>query len=137
MVQITIQGFFTEYDKYNRAKIMFLDDYDDITEPSFTKKYIYNRDGQRGKYGNNPLSDDGKYFLINCPKNAIGHLSHNFDSSQLGVVENNLKIAPIKILVQHKVECVVKVSPYNFKNKSGMLCRGWNFKLIKMSLLEL
>lgn len=126
---ITIEGYFVNYDKWNRAKIMFLDDYEeDLPKTSFTKSYML----QKAKTikGKSPIVEYDKYMLINCPKNALGYLPDTNEN------EKKIKVVPIKKLIQHKVQCLVTVKEYNFK-KGIQFINGWNIKLLKMTLLEL
>lgn len=124
--QIYLQGYFTEYDKYDRAKIMFLDDYNDLNESvknkqtSFSKSYLKNLCSSIP--GNNPLSDDQKYFFINCKKQKIGFIDG--------------KMVPLLQLRQHIIKIEILISKYNFK-KIGKRINGWNIKPLKISLIEM
>ncbi len=145
-INIKLQGYFVNYDKYDRAKLMFLDDYDaddsnnsEKKEMSFAKKYMLVKTKQTQKTGgNSPVSEDGKYFLIKCPKNAVGFLGDVVDGTAAKIERDNdkIKIVPIQSLKQHKVECIVSVNNYNFTKDEEKIC-GWNLKLLKMSLLQL
>ena len=117
--ELTIQGFFIECDNYDRAVIMFLDDYDgDFSEESFTKKYMLNR----AKYvGKNPLTADNTCFNVKLGGNKVGF------------IDNIPK--PIEKLKQHKVSMNVLVNAYIFK-QMGEVVSGWNIKLVKMDLLD-
>jgi hypothetical protein len=151
-INIKVQGYFVNYDQYNRAKLMFLDDYDDNDqvdkdakkdakkEASFAKKYMLlkMRKTQRSG-GNSPVSDDGRYFLIKCPKGAAVQLDQVFDpnsSDSSKPKKKPISLVPIESLKQHKVECIVRVCHYNF-TKNDEKISGWNLKLLKMSLLEM
>ena len=121
---LTLQGYLVDYDKYDRAKLMFLDDYDCEKNISFTKRYLLSK--SKTIEGNNPIIDD-KYFLINCKKNGIGLLP---DESN-----NLIKRVPIEMLKQHKVECSVYLKAYKFF-KNEVEIKGWNLRLISMKLIE-
>ena len=126
---ITIEGYFVDYDQWNRAKLMFLDDYEkDLPKISFAKSYML----QKAKIteGKSPLVEDDKYILINCPKNSLGYLPETNEN------EKKIKVVPIKKLIQHKVQCLVTIKKYNFK-KGIQTIKRWNIKLLKMTLLEL
>jgi hypothetical protein len=126
---ITIEGYFINYDQWNRAKLMFLDDYDgDLTKMSFAKSYMIMKD--KSMDGKCPLIDNKTCMLVNCPKNALGHLPNNAENIK------KIKVIPIQKLVQHKVCCVVSVNQYKFK-KGFQTIQGWNLKLLKMTMLEL
>jgi hypothetical protein len=124
---IKVQGFFISCDKYNRAKLMFLDDYDETTSMSFVKKYILAKSKKIS--GNNPLVENDTCFLIKCHKHSVGYTKDIRKNS-------DFVITPMSALQQHKVECVVKVNEYNFV-KDGDVIEGWNLNLIKMNLLEM
>jgi hypothetical protein len=127
-IPIIIKGYFVNYDKWDRAKLMFLDDYDDdLPKISFAKSYMLRK--SENVVGKSPLVEDNKYMIINCPKNAIGHLPNNNENIK------KIKIVPIKELLQHKVQCVVSVNSYKFK-KNNKIIQGWNIKLSEMILLE-
>ena len=128
MTNITIQGFFVNYDKYNRARIMFLDDYDPeslnsfkwVLSPSdkmttFTKSFMIQK--SHIKNGKSPMTECGKCFNVKCDKKSLCYI--------------NNKVVPILDLKQHKVSMLVKVSPYNFKGT-----KGWSIKLIRADLTE-
>lgn len=122
-MELVLQGFFIGCNKYNKIKIMFLDDYDNTTknqELSFTKSYISNKSVE--KNGKSPISDNNTCFNVKYSKTSMGYI--------------NDKPVPILDLKQHKVEMIVKVSNYNF-TKLGNKYRGWNINLIKMSLIEM
>lgn len=127
MAQIYLQGYFTGYDKFNRAKMMFLDDYEKSDSgsskkiDSFTKSYLTNL--CKVIPGHNPLSDDKQYFYIKCDKNH-----------RIGFI--NDEIVPLVQLKQHKVEVDVRISKYNF-TKSGNNFNGWVIKPIKFKSLEI
>lgn len=124
---INIEGYFVEYDQWNRAKLMFLDDYDDLPNISFTKSYMLKK--AEITKGKNPLVDNNKYIMINCKKNDMGYLPDTIDN------KTKIKMKPITDLLQHKVKCFVSINNYNFK-KDQTTISGWNIKLIKMILLE-
>lgn len=125
---IVIEGYFVEYDKWGRVKLMFLDDYEgDLSKMSFAKSYML-RKAEKNK-GKSPLVDDNKYMLINCPKNMLGYLPNTAGNAK------KIKVVPIKELLQHKVRCVVGVNQYNFK-KGTQTIQGWNIKLSEMCLIE-
>jgi hypothetical protein len=121
--QLVLQGFFVECDQYNRAIIMFIDDYDldDVGGQgiSFTKSYILNKSNV--KNGKSPLSNNTS-FKVKYGKNKVGFI-------------NNQPV-PLLDLKQHKVEIQVEIQHYNF-TKMGNVIHGWNIKMNKMSLLEL
>jgi hypothetical protein len=72
-ILITIKGFFVNYDMFNRAKLMFLDDYDgDLSKTSFAKSYMTKKAEKTPGY--TPMVEGNKYMLIKCPKNALGYL---------------------------------------------------------------
>ena len=127
---IVIKGFFTYLDKFNRAKLMFLDDYDDSQERSrfgsnmsFTKSYICKK--SKSSDGNNPMTDD-MHFYVNCGKHEKG----------LSDIDGKCKLVPLKSMVQHTVECVVSVNNYRFKKDDEWIV-GWNLKLSKIRLVAL
>jgi hypothetical protein len=126
---LVVQGFFTYYDDFNRAKLMFLDNYnnDNLLDKSFTKSFITNKSKNTG---NNPLSKDGECFFIKCKKGQVGLI--DIPSSDAHVKP---RLVPITELIQHKVECIVQVNNYRFK-KNEELIVGWNLKLLKIKLLE-
>lgn len=147
---IKIQGYFVNYDKYNRAKLMFLDDYNSDEpekksntlgkkEVSFAKKYLLLKSKHMmHSDGHSPVSDDEKYFLVNCPKNSIGFFDNVVDGTNATIIRDDKKefatnVVPLISLKQHTVECIVKVNYYNF-TKNGEKIHGWNLKLLKMSL---
>lgn len=126
--RLVLHGFFINYDMYNRAKIMFLDDYnyDEINSQnvlnnklSFTKNYILKKSKKTN--GKSPILDNNTCFNVNCMKTQIGYI-------------NNIP-HPIKDLIQHQVEMCVEIKKYDF-TKMGTHINGWNIKLIKMSLFE-
>lgn len=124
---IKVRGFFISYDKYDRVKLMFLDDYEYDTpraKMSFVKKYVLVK--SKKIKGNNPLAENNTCFMIKCPKNTHGYRKDEF---------NKDVIVPLKDLQQHKVECIVSVNEYKF-TKNDETIEGWNLKLIKMSLFE-
>jgi hypothetical protein len=131
---VVIQGFFTHYDDFNRAKLMFLDDYDeeDLSTKSFTKSFITNKSKNKG---NNPLSKDGDCFFIKCKKGQVGLIDSHCLENNNNQTENKLRLVPIIELIQHKVECVVQIYNYRFK-KNDELIVGWNLKLLNIKLLE-
>ena len=117
---LLMQGYLIDYDKYNRAKIMFLDDYDNDKQ-TFTKSYITNKKTN----GTSPLSDDKKHFFVKCKSGAAG------------LIEGPPpKLVPIQELIQHKVECVVRVNEYKFY-VDNELKQGWNLQLRNIKLLEM
>jgi hypothetical protein len=124
---INITGYFTEYDQYNKAKLMFLDDYDNLQKLSFTKSYMLHK--EKTIEGKAPLIDN-KYMLINCPKYCMGNLPDTLEN------KTKIKIIPIISLIQHKVKCDVVIKTYKF-NKGSNTMQGWYIKLLKMTLLEL
>ena len=122
---VLLYGYFIYYDDYNRAKLMFLDDYDsdDISDKQkFTKLFITRKSKSRG-YA--PISDDQKHFYIKCKKDSVG----------LNGLNDSPKLVPIKELIQHKVECIAKVNEYKFYT-DGELKQGWNLQLKNIKLLE-
>ena len=138
---ITVRGYFVNYDKFNKAKLMFLDDYNDtgenyssmqalrMTNPiahkcSFTKSYLINK--ANNSLGNTPIVD-AKYFLINCPKNVLGTIPNT----------DKINLFPIQELVQHTVECNVIIRHYKFTDKNRKVIQGWNIKLINMRVIAL
>jgi hypothetical protein len=124
---ITIKGYFVNHDKWDRVKLMFLDDYDELPKLSFTKSYMINKLNKT--VGKAPLDEDNKYMIINCPKNALGYLPNTIKNKTL------IKAVPIKELIQHKVQCDVVVKNYRFK-KNNKLIQGWTIKLSEMTLLD-
>ena len=126
---ITIRGFLTGIDKYNTAKLVFLDDYNGShttirDTDSFTKTFMekkYRSDGS----GCSPMVDNTT-FKIKCGKIHVGY----------AVVGNIIKILNIRELIQHQVECVVKVKNYNFK-KNEVIYKGWTILLQEMRLLKM
>lgn len=121
-VVLLLQGYFIHYDKYDRAKMMFLDDYDDDGKHKFTKSYITQRSNREG-YA--PISEDKKHFYVKCKKGAVG------------LIEGKpSRLVPIQELIQHKVECVVKVNDYKFY-ADGEMKQGWNLRLANIKLLEM
>lgn len=127
--KLILHGYFISYDKYDRAKIMFLDDYDlgDFDKKSindnnhqFTKSYIINKSAKTD--GKNPLTDGNTCFNIKFGKNKVGFIDD--------------KPVPLYDLKQHKVTIQAEIQKYNF-TKVGNLIQGWNIKMLKMSLLEL
>jgi len=126
---LVVQGFFTYYDDYDRAKLMFLDDYNLQSDSiSFTKGFITNK--SKNNNGGNPLSKDGECFFIKCKKGQVGLIDIPASDGP-----TKPRLVPITELIQHKVECVVQVNNYRFK-KNGELIIGWNLKLLKIKLLE-
>ena len=126
---IVVKGYFVKYDQWNRAKLMFLDDYDgDLPKMSFAKSYMLMKANSTD--GKSPLVDNNKYMLINCPKNALGYLPDTSENA------TKIKVVPINKLIQHKVRCVVAVKNYKFK-KGNQTIQGWNLKLSEMTMLEL
>ena len=125
--KILIDGYFVDYDQWNRAKLMFLDDYDNLNTLSFTKSFMIKK--SESHTGKNPIVDNNKYMLINCKKDDLGYLPDTDDN------KTKIKVLPIAELLQHKVRCYVSINDYNFK-KNNLIISGWNIKLIKMSLLE-
>lgn len=125
--KILIDGYFVDYDQWNRAKLMFLDDYDNLNTLSFAKSFMTKKSESHA--GKNPLVDNNKYMLINCKKEDLGYLPDNDEN------KTKIKVVPIAELLQHKVRCYVSINDYNFK-KNNLIISGWNIKLIKMSLLE-
>jgi hypothetical protein len=125
--KIIIDGYFVDYDQWNRAKLMFLDDYDNLNNLSFTKSFMIKK--SESHIGKNPIVDNNKYMLINCKNDDLGYLPDNDEN------KTKIKVLPITELLQHKVRCYVSINDYNFK-KNNLIISGWNIKLIKMSLLE-
>ena len=119
---IWVQGFLTEIDKYNRAKVMFLDDYDagELSVPSYSKKYLTQKRDRLS--GTDPITSDDKYFYVKCRDVKIGEIN--------GVMCN------INDLVQHKVDIYVYVKHYNYV-KSGIRYKGWYLDLGSVKLLEM
>ena len=121
MTRLVLQGFFISCDKYNRIKIMFLDDYEcneDNTslitnstgkKISFTKSYMIKKSNP--KNGKNPITDGNKCFNAKCGKIAVGFI-------------NNQPVALVD-LKQHKVELDVEIKKYYFA-KMGNVINGWN-----------
>ena len=104
---VLLYGYYIYYDDYNRAKLMFLDDYDsdDISDKQkFTKLFITRKSKSRG-YA--PISDDQKHFYIKCKKDSVG----------LNGLNDSPKLVPIKELIQHKVECIAKVNEYKLPER--------------------
>lgn len=128
MSVITIQGFLTNIDKYNTAKIVFLDDYnkDEMNKLSFTKTYINQKCRKDGRGCNYSPMIDNTTFKVKCGKIHIGYI----------VSDNTIKIVNIRELIQHQVECVVLSKNYNFQ-KNGVHYKGWSLILQEMRLLEL
>ena len=129
---VRIEGYFTEYDKWNRLKLMFLDDYDapdyaDGTKRplSFSKTYMMNKVDKLE--GRSPISEDGKYMTINCPKNITGAIV-------IDKITQKINIIPMPELRQNKVRCVVCIKQYNFK-KNGQRIQGWNINLSEIFLM--
>jgi hypothetical protein len=135
---IVIKGFFNYYDDFNRAKLMFLDDYDEeelstkSSTKSFTKSFITNKSKNDG---NNPLSKDGECFFIKCKKGQVGLIDCPCLENNDKQTATKPRLVPIIELIQHKVECVVQINNYRFK-KNGELIAGWNLKLLNIKLLE-
>lgn len=123
--RISVKGYFVYFDDYDRAKLMFLDDYNDeprsINTPDFTKSYICNR--SRRSRGNNPL--DGNYFFIKCDNVKEG----------MGIVDGKRAMIPLQDLLQHTVECIVWINTYKFK-KDGKVIQGWNLNLDMIRVIE-
>lgn len=119
---ITIRGFLKNIDKYNTATLVFLDDYNlnNTDKLSFTKTFL-----TRQYDGATPLIDDNT-FKIKCKKIHIGFVADH----------DSYTIVDIRKLVQHQVECVVKVKPYNFYKKNTQY-KGWSLILQEMKLLQL
>lgn len=131
---IYLQGYFISMDKYDRAKIMFLDDYElydstskesgDKSETklpiSFTKSYLLKKNDRFS--GNSPIIDNGTSFYIKCRKNKVGY-------------KNNIP-CHISELIQHKIEAHIEIKTYNFK-KGDNRNQGWYIDLKKITLLEL
>ena len=67
-----------------------------------------------------PVSDTT--FKVKCGKIKIGILPMN---------KTDYEIVPIRNLVQHEVECVVKVKNYDFK-KGAVRYQGWSLILMEM-----
>lgn len=121
--KLVLQGFFISYDKYNRAKIMFLDDYDHAGNNktlSFTKGYLIQK--AKPDNGKSPLTDCNSCFNVKYGNNKVGYIDD--------------KPVPLLELKQHKVEIQVEINKYNFSLR-GNVIRGWNIKMLKMSLLEM
>ena len=121
-----LKGYFVQYDKFDRAKLQFLDNYEctDMKEMSFTKSFIINK--SKRSYGHNP-TDGESYFFIKCSKGMYGLID---------IIPNErAKLVPIEELVQHQVECIVKLSNYDFI-LNGENKKGWNFKMMKIKLLK-
>jgi hypothetical protein len=132
---LLMKGFFISCDQYNRAKIMFIDDYNSDepdnsirnqinsfkgnNELSFTKSYI----SKKSEYtvGNNPMTDNDTCFNVKYNIRDFGYI--------------NDKPVPLSELKQNMVELFVKVSHYNFTKNNNKI-QGWNLKLIKMNLLK-
>lgn len=119
--EIYLQGYFVEYNKYNRMKVMFLDDYEELEKITFSKSYLTQLCKSPSLPGNNPLTDDQKYFYVKCKKGQAGFI--------------NDKIAPIQDLLQHKIQINIVIGKYDFR-KHGKRFQGWNIKPLKISLIE-
>jgi hypothetical protein len=154
---ITLYGYFVNYDQYNRAKLMFLDDYnceDGLVsinksklnidkflnnKNSFTKSYLINKASKTA--GNNPIIDN-KYFLINCVKNIVGYKPSEIDSLKFNNLPTekpqkiNLIPMPIQELIQNTVVCEVTIKNYKFIDKNKEIIQGWNIKLLKMTSIN-
>jgi hypothetical protein len=115
---------------------MFLDDYgdDEYKSQSFTKKYIISKSYKFD--GKNPLSENNTCFYIKCAKNIVGYRPISDEMLKKNKEDIKLVETPITDLIQHKVECVVSINHYRFK-KNNSLIKGWNLKLIKMTLVGL
>lgn len=154
---ITLYGYFVNYDQYNRAKLMFLDDYnceDGLVsidksklnidkflnnKNSFTKSYLINKASKTT--GNSPIIDN-KYFLINCVKNIVGYKPSEIDSLKFNNLPDektqkiNLIPVPIHELIQNTVACEVTIKNYKFIDKNKEIIQGWNIKLVKMTSIN-
>ena len=134
---IYIEGFLVSYDKYNRAKLMFIDDYDELKNQSFTKSYMMNK--QKNNVGNSPIVDNDTCMIINCKKTQVA-LNKFYSKNQLSLTDVNtpdtttriLPYIPINQLLQTKVLCKVSVKKYKFRN-NGILVEGWNINLHSMT----
>jgi hypothetical protein len=133
---IILYGFFVSSDKFNRIKIMFLDNYDSYDNTceinkikslseiknsiSFTKSYISKKSIPEN--GKSPLSDCKTCFNVKYTKKNIGYI--------------NDEPVPLLDLKQHKVKLLVKINYYNFiKNNTNF--QGWNIKLLEMCLFDM
>ena len=115
---LILHGFIVEFDKYNRIKLMFEDDYNlDNKQVSFTKSYILNK-SNNPTYDKSPLVDN-KHFLINCGK--IKFCTHKGE------------VVSIEIFRQCMVSCLVKINTYNFY-KDNTNIKGWNINLISIDI---
>ena len=125
--KITLQGFFVEYDEFNRVKLMFLDDRSDCSSDklTFTKSYMLNKEAV--EIGNAPINGD--YFYVKS-KNSIGII---LEKKQDKIIQ---KMVPITDLLQHTVECVVVKKRYKF-HKDGKFIQGWTLNAISIRLIEL
>ena len=127
--RLVLRGFFVSYDTYDRAKILFLDDYDPESfdknslvadKQTFTKSYIMKKSNPSN--GKNPLTDDNTSFYVKCKKGHVGYI-------------NRLPV-PLLDLRQHKVEMDVEIKKYKF-TKMGNTLRGWTINLCNMRLIEM
>lgn len=139
---IVLQGYFVYFDKFFRAKLMFLDDYDAECETknsvkkdntlygkTFTKRYITSKAHKTNSLPDSysPMSDDKKYFFVKCKDDSCGLVDLD---------QNKPRLLPIRELIQHKVEIIAKVNNYKFTTQDNELKQGWNLNLIKIKLLE-
>lgn len=127
---IVIRGYYLSNDKFGRAKLMFLDDYEDYRKnPTddkknlFTKSYFIYKSAHTEGYS--PFTDNDTCFYVKLAGIKI---------CTFGI--DNPRLAPIEDLIQHKVECVVEINDYKFHMGNEILT-GWNVKLLHMKLLEL
>jgi hypothetical protein len=127
--RLVLRGFFVSCDTYDRAKILFLDDYESnsfnknplvVDKQTFTKSYIMKKSTPVN--GKNPLTDDNTSFYVKCKKGHVGYI-------------NKLPV-PLLDLKQHKVEMDVEVKKYKF-TKMGNTIHGWNINLCNMHLIEM
>jgi len=131
---IYLQGYFISMDKYDRAKIMFLDNYElcdsvpkGITDnletklpTSFTKSYLLKKNDRFS--GHSPIIDNDTCFYVKCRKIKVGY-------------KNNVP-CHISELIQHKIEAHIEIKTYNFK-RGDERNQGWYIDLKKIALLEL
>ena len=114
------QGFFVDIDKYDRIKVKFLDDYDDISPNlSFTKSYLLNK--RKQIQGNDPLTENDTCFYIKSKGISVGYI--------------NNKPHPIIDLKHHKIQIQMEIKSYNYSKKNTTY-QGWYINLKKIDLLE-
>jgi hypothetical protein len=128
---VTLHGFFTNLDKFDRMTLQFLEDYDTVADNtilsyiqsknimSFTKQYLIKKN--RSLLGYSPISENEEYFKVKCKGIKVGYID--------GVPH------PILDLKQHKVTITAVVKTYKFTKKNE-LNQGWYINLKKIELLE-